>query len=200
MAAMMWVRTLLFGVVLFLCASPAAARAKLEPGQKAPAFNLKDGSGKEYALEQSLGGKCAVVMFIATRCPVSNRYNDRMVALYDDYAQKGITFLAINSNKQESMDEVREHARSHGFRFPVLKDEGNKVADSYGAQVTPEIFVVDAKGIVRYHGRIDDNMDPGEVQSHDLRAALDALLRGKEIPRTETKAFGCSIKRVGGDS
>ncbi len=174
----------------------AGTPAKLEPGSRAPDFTLSDVEGSEHSLDQSIAKGDVVVMFIATQCPVSNRYNERMTQLYRDYATKGITFLAINSNKQESMDEVREHAKTHGFQFPVLKDPENKVADAYGAQVTPEIFVVDGKGILRYHGRIDDSMYQEEVKSNDLRQALDALLAGKEVPRAETKAFGCTIKRV----
>ncbi len=198
MKTMTWIGALMLGAMLG--STPARGIAgegtALEPGQKAPAFALKDAQGKEHSLAGALDAKEVVVMFIATRCPVSNSYNDRMVALYRDYAPKGIAFLAINSNKQEGVEEIRDHAKTHGFEFPVLKDGGNQVANAYGAQVTPEIFVIDPGGIVRYHGRIDDSMRPEEVHESDLRMALDALLAGKAVPRAETKAFGCSIKRV----
>jgi peroxiredoxin len=167
-----------------------------KPGTKVPSFTLKDVEGKDHSLDEYLKAKYAVIMFIATQCPVSNAYNERMVQLQNDYASKGITFVAINSNKQESVDEVKEHSNKHGFKFPVLKDVNNLIADAYGAQVTPEIFVVDGKGILHYHGRIDDNRDLDEITSQDLRVALDALVAGKEVPRAETKAFGCTIKRV----
>ncbi len=89
------------------------------------------------------------------------------------------------------------HAKEHGFGFPVVKDEGNKVADAYGAQKTPEVFVISPKGDLLYHGRIDESQDdPKAVKSPDLRNALEAILAGKPVPATETKAFGCTIKRV----
>ena len=194
----------ILAVTLSMLTAGSMARAgvpeKLAPGSKAPDFTLSDVQGKKYSLDESVKKGYVVVMFIATQCPVSNRYNERMTRLYSDYASKGLTFLAINSNKQESLEEVRDHAKTHGFQFPVLKDYENHVADAYGAQVTPEIYVIDGKGILRYHGRIDDSMYPDEVTSQDLRAALDALLTGKEVPRAETKAFGCSIKRVKAES
>jgi hypothetical protein len=107
-----------------------------------------------------------------------------------------VAFVGINANKQESAAEVADHAKSHGFPFPVLKDEGNVQADAFGAQVTPEVYVYDPAWTLRYHGRIDEDMKGDHVASPDLRNALDALLAGKDVPAKETKAFGCSIKRV----
>jgi hypothetical protein len=83
-----------------------------------------------------------------------------------------------------------------GFPFPVCKDPDNLVADRFNAQVTPESYVMDSAGILRYHGSIDDNMNESRVHVQRLRAALDALLGGKLVQATETKAFGCTIKRV----
>jgi len=137
-----------------------------------------------------------VLVFIATRCPYSNGYNGRMERLSADYASRSVAFLGINSNEGEPAAEVVLHARAHGLTFPILKDDGSKVADLYGAQRTPEIFVLDASGTLRYHGRIDENaQDPSAVRSPDLRNAIDALLAGQPVPAAETKAFGCSIKR-----
>ena len=80
--------------------------------------------------------------------------------------------------------------------FPVLKDERNVVADEYGAQVTPEVFVLNPAGKLLYHGRIDDDRKGTNIKHRDLQEALNALLAGKELSQPETKAFGCSIKRV----
>jgi hypothetical protein len=78
----------------------------------------------------------------------------------------------------------------------VLRDEGHKIADAYGAQKTPEVYVVDPAGKLVYHGRIDDKHDDAAgVKSPDLKNALDAILAGKAVSVAETKAFGCSIKR-----
>jgi peroxiredoxin len=182
--------------VIIFSRSNTAPTPSIEVGKKAPAFSLKDVEGKEHSLDEYLKSKYTVLMFIATQCPISNDYNERMVILHKDYAPKEIAFVGINSNKQESVEEIKEHSAKNGFTFPVLKDWNNVVADAYGAQVTPEIFLLDSKGMVQYHGRIDNARNADKITANDLRETLDALLAGKTVPRTETKAFGCTIKRV----
>jgi alkyl hydroperoxide reductase subunit AhpC len=137
-----------------------------------------------------------VVVFISTVCPVSNSYNLRMKELYRDYAPKGVQFEFLNANQNESEMDVEDHARSVGFPFPVTKDVNNVVADRLGAEYTPESFVIDREGVVRYHGRIDDAQNPARVRQNSLRLAIDAVLAGGQVPAPETKAFGCTIKRV----
>ena len=167
-------------------------------GAPAPDFTLTTVDGKTFSLAQEAKAhKAVVVMFIATKCPYSNAYNDRMRDMAAAYARQGIVFAGINSNKSEPSDEVVSHGKQHGFAFPLMKDPENKVADLYDAQHTPTVYVVDPQGKVRYEGRIDENSeDPKAVTSPDLRNALDAMLAGKPIARSVTKAFGCSIKRV----
>lgn len=183
-------------VLFFAAAAPAA---DLKIGAPAPDFTLPSASdGKMVALKDLLAkNKAVAVIFVATKCPVSNAYNGRMAALGRDYAARGIAVVGINSNKTEPAAEVAAHAKEHGFAFPVVKDDGNKVADAYGAQKTPEVFVISPKGDLLYHGRIDESQDdPKGVKSPDLRNALEAILAGKPVPAAETKAFGCTIKRV----
>jgi alkyl hydroperoxide reductase subunit AhpC len=127
---------------------------------------------------------------------VSNSYNQRMTDLYKDYTSKNVKFIFVNANRSEAASEVRDHAKRVGFPFAVYKDPNNVLADRFDAQVTPETFVIDSSGTIRYHGSIDDSMDESHVRVRRLRAALDALLAGKSLPATETKAFGCTIKRV----
>lgn len=167
-------------------------------GAAAPNFQLTSVDGKSFSLADSAKAhKATVVMFIATKCPYSNAYNDRMKKMADEYAAKGVQFVGINSNVSEPADEVQKHGKEHGFAFPLMKDPGNKVADLYDARRTPEVFVVDPQGKVVYHGRIDENYeDASKVTSPDLRNALDAVLSGKPIEKAETKAFGCTIKRA----
>jgi peroxiredoxin len=188
--------TLLLGVLLFAMAAPAA---DLAIGAAAPDFTLPSaGDGKPVALKELLAkNKGVAILFIATKCPVSNAYNERMAALGKEYAGKGIAFVGINSNKTEPAAETAEHAKKHGFTFFVVKDEGNKVADAYGAQKTPEVYLLDAGGKLVYHGRIDENQDDARaVKSPDFKIALDAFLSEKPVPVARTKAFGCTIKRV----
>jgi peroxiredoxin len=160
-------------------------------------FTLKDYSGSEYSLEDYADSEAIVILFIATRCPVSNAYNQRMASLYEDYSDKPVTFLGINSNKQEDVGEIKKHAKENGLDFIILKDLNNIIADKFNAKFTPEIFVLSPDFNVLYHGRIDDSRKEPEVESTDLRNALDEILGGKNVSVTETKAFGCSIKRVG---
>lgn len=177
-------------------AGSVSAAATVAIGDKLEPFALKDASGTLVDLAAAKGHRARVVMFIATQCPVSNAYNGRMAALATEYAARGVAFYGVNSNRQEAAAEVAEHARRHGFSFPVLKDEGNVQADRFGAGFTPEVYVFDAEWKLRYHGRIDDARDESAVTQRDLRSALDALLAAKAVPNPETKAFGCTIKRV----
>lgn len=167
-----------------------------ETPRKVGNFSLPDYNGSMVSLADFKDSKAIVVMFIATKCPVSNAYNKRMEALFEDYAPKHVAFIGINSNKAEAADEVRAHAKEHALKFVILKDAENKIADRFEAGVTPEIFVLNADFDILYHGRIDDSQRENNVTSQDLRTALDEILGGGPVTHAETKAFGCSIKRV----
>lgn len=195
MTSLAVIMTLLVGTVAVTLLN-AADPLNVKIGERVKDFKLKDYTGKEHALYEWKGNKAVVVMFIATQCPVSNAYNQRMVELANDYKSKGIAFVAINANKQESVDEIAGHAKKNNFPFPVLKDTDNIIADYFNAQVTPEVYVLDSNWVAKYHGRIDNDKDLAKVNSKDLRSALDAVLAGKAVEKSETKAFGCSIKRV----
>ena len=160
-------------------------------------FSLKDVNGKTHSLTDYSKSKAIVVMFIATQCPVSNDYNSRMAKLYESYKDKNITFLGINSNKAESVNEIKSHAGKNNLGFPVLKDEKNIIADKFAASFTPEIYVLDPSSFnILYHGRIDDSRDESDVTSKDLSKAIDEILKGVRVSLSKTKAFGCTIKRV----
>lgn len=159
-------------------------------------FKLKDYNGKEYQLSDFQNSKAIVIIFVATQCPVSNAYNSRMEKLYQEYKDKGVAFIGINSNKQESVEEIKEHAKKNNLNFVILKDVNNVIADKFKASVTPEVFVLNSDFEILYHGRIDDSRKEGEVKSEDLKNALNEILAGKKVSKTETKAFGCTIKRV----
>ena len=164
-------------------------------GSSVTDFTVSNFSGVPVSFS-SLRGDLTVLMFVATQCPVSNAYNDRMKAVYNEYAAKGVKFVAINSNGTEPADEVRLHAATHSFPFAVYKDVDNVVADRFGAQVTPETFVIGKSGEILYHGSIDDSQNPANIKTQGLRLALDAILSGQSVARAETKAFGCGIKRL----
>lgn len=159
-------------------------------------FMLPDVDNKERSLKSLAGKNGTVLLFIAVQCPVSNAYNERMEKLAQDYKAKGINVIGINSNVAEDAAAVKSHAAEHKLSFTILKDSGNKIADKLGASVTPEAYFLDASNKLVYHGRIDNARNAAEVQTPDLRNALDAALAGKAIEKSEAKAFGCTIKRA----
>ena len=112
-------------------------------GSKVSDFGLQDVSGAPVSFGK-LKVKITVIGFIATQCPISNDYNGRMKTLYADYHPKGVSFVFVNSNTTEPAGEVAQHTRQNGFPFSVYKDDRNVVADRFGAEFTPEVFVVDS--------------------------------------------------------
>lgn len=159
-------------------------------------FTLPDPDGHEHTLASLKGKNGTVIIFIATRCPVSNGYNERMEKLANDYAPRGVRIVGINANSTEPASEVKQHAAEKGLTFTILKDNGNQIADRFDAQVTPEAYVLDASGKLVYHGRIDNSRAGDAITSNDLRDAVEAMLAGKPVAKPEARAFGCSIKRA----
>ena len=159
-------------------------------------FALTDVDNKQRSLKSLAGKNGTVLLFVSVQCPVSNAYNERMEKLAQDYKAKGIAVIGINSNVAEDAAAVKAHAEQNKLSFPILKDPGNKIADKLGATVTPEAYFVDGDNKLLYHGRIDNARNPAQLETSDLRNALDAVLAGKPVEKTEAKAFGCSIKRA----
>lgn len=155
----------------------------------------KDVSGKSYDAGAVSRGKATVFFFSSTQCPISNIYTPRMIELAGTYQPKGVGFFLVNSNREDSLSTVRRYAAERKFPFPAVKDKGTALADALNADKTPEAVILDAQGVVRYRGRIDDNQDRTKIIRHDAADALDALLAGKPVPRPKTLAFGCSIFR-----
>ncbi|HEY2828722.1 MAG TPA: thioredoxin family protein [Thermoanaerobaculia bacterium] len=185
-------------MVLLFVAAPLLA-AELEVGAKASAFELVNAiDGKTVAFAPG-DGRLSVIVFTCNQCPYAKAFEPRLVALGDEYAKRGVVFYAIDSNDDaafpvETMGEMKGRAVSEHYPFPYLKDGDSKVAREYGARVTPHVFVVDGKGIVRYRGYVDDSTKAAERQHTGLTDALNELMAGKEVKVSATKAFGCSIK------
>jgi peroxiredoxin len=169
-------------------------------GRKAENFTLNDFYGKSSSLADYKDKKLVVVAFIGTECPVAKAYGPRLAELAKKYADKGVQFLAISSNRQDTITELSAFARVAHIEFPVLKDLNNKVADQLGAQRTPEIFVLDQDRAVRYHGRVDNQFGVGYARKTPselyLASAIDELLAGKTVSKSETATVGCFIGRV----
>ena len=195
--------SILFAALFVIAGAVLATGARAEGEVPAPPaigatiedFTLPDVDNKDRSLKSLAGKNGTVLLFIAVQCPVSNAYNERMAKLADDYKAKGIAVVGINSNVAEDAAAVKAHAGEHKLSFPILKDPGNKIADRLGASVTPEAYFIDMNNKLLYHGRIDNSRNAAQVESNDLRNALDSALSGKTVEKTEAKAFGCSIKR-----
>lgn len=170
--------------------------APLAIGAMVEDFTLPDADGKDHTLNSLKGKNGTVLIFVAVKCPVSNAYNERMEKLAHDYKSKGINVVGINSNVAETADAVKAHAAANNLNFPILKDSGNKIADRLGATVTPEAYFLDGNNKLLYRGRIDNARDVSQVNTSELREALDAALANKPIAKTTATAFGCSIKRA----
>lgn len=178
----------------------AESGLKSPVGSKVEGFSLKDYRGKQVSLDNFRDQPIVVLVFLGTECPLAKLYGPRLVQLAKDYESRGVAFIGINSNSQDSITEIAAHARIHKIKFPVLKDLGNRVADQVRAQRTPEVFVLDDKRFVRYWGRIDDQYGVGyirdEPRRNDLRIALDELLAGKPVSKPAIASVGCHIGRV----
>jgi peroxiredoxin len=170
------------------------------PGATVANFTLKDVHRRPRSLDGFKDRKAFVVVFLGTECPLANLYVPTLIALDKQYAPRGVQFLGINSNVQDSFLRVSAHAQEREVPFPVLKDFDHKVADSFGARRTPEAFLLDAGRVIRYHGRIDDQYGLGfrraRPTSLDLKDALDQLLAGKPIRTPTTEAPGCLLARA----
>lgn len=169
-------------------------------GKRVTDLTLKDAAGKSVSLADFKERKALVVLFLGTECPINNAYLPWVAELSKRYQDKGVQFLGINANHQDSAELVAAHARRYVIPFPVLKDEELKAANVFGAERTPEAFVLDAERTIRYQGRIDDQFGltyrrPGKPTRQDLVEALDEVLAGRAVTVATTPVAGCLIPR-----
>jgi peroxiredoxin len=170
------------------------------PGSKLAAIALQDPEGKAHTLAEFASRKVLVIVFTGTECPISNSYAEPLSLLADRTRGQGVQFLAINANLGESRESVGAHAKDYGLTFPAFKDPKQALANALAARATPEAFVLDARRVVRYRGRIDDayvsrtERRPA-VTARDLEQALAAVLAGKPVVNPVTQALGCAIVR-----
>lgn len=190
------------GIVLLAIAPLAAADAPATSpvGKQIANFELHDHLGTAHALKDWADKKALVVVFLGTECPLAKQYGGRLAELASKYEAKGVAFVGINANQQDSLAEIDHYVREQKINFPILKDPGSLVADQFGAKRTPEAFVLDGKGTVRYWGRIDDQYAIGYAKSEPTKSfvakALDELLAGKEVSQPASEPVGCFIGRV----
>ena len=175
---------------------------KLKPGEKAPTFRLPGVAGGTVALKDELAKSPAtVVLFICYHCPYVKAYIPRLIDLQKEFAGK-VRLVAICSNDaktypDDSFDNMKKQSAAWGLNFPYLRDEDQSTARAFGAERTPEIFVLDRDGVCRYEGGIDDNyQDVSKVKQRPLRDAIVAVAAGQPVAQPQTHAIGCTIKWV----
>lgn len=161
----------------------------------APDFSLRGTDENIHSLADYNDATLLVVIFLCNHCPYVKAVVPRLNTLAKDFAPQGVRFVAINSNDSSQYpDDSFENMKTFPLEFDYLHDETQKVAKSYNAVCTPDIYIFDAERKLRYHGRVDDNwQDENAVQKEEMRNALHALLNGEEIV-DHNPSMGCSIK------
>jgi thiol-disulfide isomerase/thioredoxin len=181
----------------------------IEPGSKAPDFNLLGVDGRKHALQDFNEAKVLVIIFSCNHCPTAQAYEDRIITIANDYKPKGVDLVMISPNSPEALnysemgysdmgdsyEEMKQRAADKKFPFPYLYDGNDqKSALAYGPVATPHCFVFDSNRILKYAGRVDGSEKPGTGKGEDLRGAIDAVLAGQPVKNPVTKVFGCSVK------
>jgi len=192
-----------FSLLVLLLPALALAGSPEKPspiGKKIDNFKLRDYRGAERSLQDFSDHKIVVVAFVGTECPLAKLYGPRLAQLAKEFDSKGVAFVGIDANEQDTPSAIGTYAKATGLDIPILKDPNNKVADQFGAVRTPEVFLLDADRVVRYWGRIDDQYGIGflrpKATERDLAAALEEVLAGKTVSKPVTQAPGCFIGRV----
>lgn len=173
-----------------------------ELGTPANHFNLTDTvSGQTVSLSTFAGKKGLLIMFICNHCPFVVHVKDQLAKLGQDYKDADLGIVAISSNDAEkypddSPEKMKAFAAANGFAFPYLFDDDQSVAKMYKASCTPDFFLYDESRLLAYRGQLDSSR-PGNDEPNDgadLRAAIDAVLRGEQPSAEQMPSIGCNIK------
>lgn len=185
------------GLVAFalgLLGGVASADPVPEPlriGGTIPEFEATTLGGQSLSLKSALEGhQAVVVLFLSTVCPYARYFASHLRELDERYGPRGVLFVGVNPNRWESKDELAEYARQSGYTFPMIKDDSGAIAALLGASATPEAFLVDSEGKLRYRGWVKSRQE-----APDLQRAIDDVLKGRPVRRPQTKAFGCAVDR-----
>ena len=202
------------GTLLFILTLPIAAQAEvaytipkkhrviqeksLQPSSVPVGTKLSDVTfttlkGDTHHLAALVTRGPAVFVFLAAECPVAQRYAMRLKRMHAEFSDAQVTFVGIYSNENDTLDDVKAYIARADYPFPIVKDKDGSLARHLAATMTPQAVVVDASGVLRYRGSIDDNRYVTRVKHAYLRDALDAVLHGNLVPAPETLAFGCTL-------
>jgi peroxiredoxin len=182
------------------------ASTMLTLGTKAPDFSLPDTNGKTVSLSDFADAPALLVVFMCNHCPFVKHVRTQLAKLAREYQAKGVAVVGINSNDvdnfpADSPANMAKEVAEAGYTFPYLYDESQEVAKAYRAACTPDFYLFDEDRKLVYRGQMDDSR-PGSdipVTGKDLRAALDAVLAGREVPDDQKSSIGCNIKWKAGN-
>jgi peroxiredoxin len=168
-------------------------------GDTAPSFELPDTSGETHAVPADPAPAATVVIQTCNHCPYVIAWNPRLRAVAEDYADRGVRFLAINSNDAsrypaDSLDHMKRFVSDQSWPIPYLYDESQDAARALGAVATPHVFVFDSEHRLVYQGAPDSDHTDDSQNATWLRDAIDAALDGREPDPAETPPRGCSVK------
>jgi hypothetical protein len=185
---------------MFWCAEVSVAQLSIGNAMPMANHKMTSTSGTQVSLSDIKGAKGTVAIFWCNTCPWVTKYEDRVVALVQEYSAKGFGFMLINSNDpvaypDDNLDGMKNQAASGNYNFPYVVDAGSQVAVAFGAKRTPHVFAFGPNNNLAYEGALDDSpSDPDKVEDDFLRNALDAIGAGTAVAMAVTKAFGCTIK------
>jgi len=181
----------LAAVALLVLGGAAGPAEPVEIGRPVPEFAGRTPDGQAFSLSGALRSHRAVaIVFLSTLCPYARSFGSHLEGLGKRYDRQGLLLIGVNSNAREGPEEVEADARKRGYTFPILKDADHSIADALDAHVTPEAFVIDGSGLLRYEGRVKSKQG-----ATDLQDALDAVIAGRQVKTPVAKAFGCAIQR-----
>ena len=196
-------------VCFFVAPAFTAEFPVMKLGTAAPDFSLPGVDGRTYTLKDFADAKLLAIIFTCNHCPTAQAYEERIKKLVTDYKSRDVAIVAINPNSNDavrfdelgytdlddSLESMKVRSAHKQFNFPYLDDGPTEtLSKQFGPVATPHVFIFDEQRKLRYQGRIDDNERESLVKKKDTRAALDALLAGRQPPVAETKVFGCSTK------
>lgn len=196
-------KRLIYSLLVCLTMLAAAPKEGYEVGDTVADFKLKNVDGKMVSLSDYKNVKGVILVFDCNTCPVSKKYNERIIALNQKYASAGFPLIAVNPNSAEvsagdSYSKMVTYASEKGYTFPYLYDESQNTPRVFGATNTPHVFLLKRTAgafQVAYIGAIDNNTADGSQATRKyVEEAVDALLSNNAIKSPQTKAIGCSIK------
>lgn len=196
-------RMIVFFLSLMILSPPVRAAVHfldnkiVKLSQAVPDFELKDTAGTAHQLSGHKG-KIVMIHFWSATCPFVLRYEEQLQSITENYQKQGVVILAIDSNSNEKLDEIKKIAAARKVNYPILLDPGNKVADQFGAITTPHVFILDKEGKLIYEGAVDDQgwSEDNVPRKFYVKEALDQALKGEPISVSQTKSVGCTVKRA----